>query len=103
MNQKITQIINMNVIVRFLYIFLLLFFTQCHPNHVTRYEAKKIAIDTLKKMNETDFHSINVNRKNDTLWLVNVKLLKRNAGYGGILRVLIDNRDGKVLKCGYLK
>jgi hypothetical protein len=93
----------MKAIHKFLLILTIALFAQCNPKYISRYQAKRIALDTLDKTN-TVVKRVSVDLKNDTIWVVSTSSFKKpNSGFGGITKVMINARDGKVLKIGHLK
>lgn len=82
-------------------ILLIVFFVQCRPNYINRYEAKKMAMDTL--YNKFGKELINDNKpyhvfNQDSVWVI--KSYKKNPRKGMTYVVEIIKKDGKIIYVG---
>lgn len=90
----------------FILLCILIFTTQCKPYNISRYQAKRIALDTIKKIKTEYDLSITTRKKayqviqGDTVWIVRNHIVKSRRGGG--FSVIIRKKDGTIIEAiGY--
>ena len=94
----------MKKLAKILVVFLIMLFVQCRPNYINRYEAKKIALDTLYHkfgkeliINNKPYQVYN----KDSVWVI--KSFKKRPCKGVTFVVEIIKKEGKIVYVGLNK